>query len=128
MSAPSLVGRGEGCLLLVWGSSCAAIVHWQYACLVAPVSWRNFRHVPLDINWSNVNPVRLCGSASGTPVMRRAHAVCCLVRVSERINVRTSAYSIHLDGTKEHTRLQILTRDAHKRKFEPNSNLSGEPG
>jgi len=23
MSAPSLVGRGEGCLLLVWGSSCA---------------------------------------------------------------------------------------------------------
>jgi len=76
MSAPAFVGRCEGCLLLVWGSSCAAIVHWQYACLVAPVSWRNSRHVPLDINRSNVIPVRLCGSASGTPVMRLAHAVC----------------------------------------------------
>ena len=59
----------------LWLASSAGIDHWQYACLVVPVSWRDFRHVQLDINRSNVIPVRLCGSASRTQVMLRARAV-----------------------------------------------------
>jgi len=45
MSAPAFVGRCEGCLLLVWGSSCAAIVHWQYACFTEQNLCGEFRHM-----------------------------------------------------------------------------------
>jgi len=114
----------------VWLASCAAIVHWQYVSLVVPVSWRNFHHILLDINWSDVIPVRLCGSASVTPVMRRARAVSSQ-RVpcsGVRMNQRSHKYLLGpLECYKGTPRLQILKQDAHKRKVEPNRNLSGEP-